>query len=223
MTVAATAQQSVWSESTASIESVGSAVDAPVVDAAFIDMKYAESELENIENRREKVEAFHAWQLRTVSKQAAQQKALHGFLKRRLRRRTTRSPEWDRLEEEALKNARKAVTLGAAGAGKGEDAEECRMHGNEVVPWKVRLPLEAYLPRRVRPRGSTDTSSDEVVKLAEGVWGAGEWTVLPTVSASAEWNCRKSVADRRGRAEEEGVGREGGRREGDGREGDDED
>jgi hypothetical protein len=118
------------------------------------------------------VERFHNWQRMTISAEANYQKALHSYLKRKLRKRALRSQEHERIEEDALRNACSAVSrIGGCADGGTEDwgdegdagsnievrkrGGEAGLHGkkrkrmDDVVPRVVRLPLEAYLPRRV--------------------------------------------------------------------------
>lgn len=123
------------------------------------------------------IQEFHAWQLRAISAEASHQKTLHVYLKRRLRKRVLRSQEQDRIEEEALRNACSAPSKAEIAANRSghsdedgtpsadgrndssdggctesntkQSAKRRRLQGM-VVPSQVRLPLESYLPRRVR-------------------------------------------------------------------------
>lgn len=195
-------------ESTASIKSFVSVAEPPIVECPFIDLQKAMRSNSVLNSRRDMVDSFHSWQLRTVSKQAAQQKALHIFLKRRLRKRTARSPEYDRMEKEALRNARNSTVKSSKkengdGDGGQETTVEDELNGNFVVPGKLRLPLEAYLPRRVRP-GKTKLTPDDILDMLPVApdfpesavtlnrVGDKNWVALPTVTASSEWNTRKS-------------------------------
>lgn len=222
-------------DSTVSLKSTDSSGEAPVIDDPVFEMWRAVTTCQDQQsNRRDIVDAFHSWQKSAVSKQAAQQKALHVYLKRRLRKRTTRLPEVDRSEEEALRNARRGLDddeeednnknnknknkNNANGGSVGGDdkvnneqrqaatrrktnelIEENSLHGNTLVPSKVRLPLEAYLPRRVRPARDKPTVDDlwsivpDPPRLPTALKSQGKsWLTLPTVNPSSEWNSRKS-------------------------------
>lgn len=210
-------------DSTCTLRSTDSVNDAPLVDDPVIDMRRAAVACrEQQPSRRDIVDAFHSWQKQAVSKQAAQQKALHVYLKRRLRKRTTRLPEIDRAEEDALRNARHSVPLddeddtddgGKTVTSKKRSRQKLNsqdplvienlLHRNTIVPSKVRLPLEAYLPRRVRP-GKEKLTVEDVMsivpdppRLTTALKSQGKtWLVLPTVVASSAWNSRKSGAHR---------------------------
>lgn len=212
------------SESTQSVKSVESLCDLPAVSDPVSEMnKVVLSCHEHFTNRREIVDSFHSWQLKNVSKQAAQQKALHIYLKRKLRKRTTKAPEIERAEEDALRNARQLVSFTDEDGGDEEgggkkrrklgnavDAKkkidglkaESKLHGNVIVPYKVRLPLDAYLPRRVRP-GRDKLTVDDIMtivpdppRMTNVLKSQGKgWISLPTVSPSAHWNSRKSKSN----------------------------
>ncbi|PXF48171.1 hypothetical protein BWQ96_02123 [Gracilariopsis chorda] len=200
-------------ESTMSLNSSSSDMLAPYVDSPFADLKKAIAASDLQPSRREMVDWFHSWQLRAVSKQAAQQKALHVFLKRRLRKRTTRSPEHDRMEQEALRNARLAVDQQNEkqnGRGTTEDlpADFDFVNENFIVPNKIRLPLEAYMPRRMAANGTSMGCGEllEMVPTAPQLPSDmhnghnqkdDKWLALPTVAVSAQWNSRKSNSRRR--------------------------
>lgn len=196
-------------ESTVSLNSCTSDTEPPVVDSPFADLRKAIAACDLQPNKRDMVDWFHSWQLRAVSKQAAQQKALHVFLKRRLRKRTTRSPEHDRMEEESLRNARLAIFA--------DDKLEDQLHEhghvldpiNEdfTVPNKVRLPLEAYMPRRMSSNSRALTPQELLAMVPpapqlpdvfhNGKTPKEQWMTLPTVTASSQWNSRKSNGRRR--------------------------
>lgn len=210
------------SHTTATLPSQDSRVDTPVIDDGIANLERAVESARLQPCARDAVDFLHSWQLRAVSQQAAQLKALHVMLKRRLRKRTTRSPEHDRLEEDALRNARRVKQRTERGKAeeekyiasnihtmrppvKGENLteKEDRLNNNVLVPDEVRLPLEAYLPRRVRPRFirlRSDVLRDNIcpppqhdgLEVQLSTDGKTEWHVLPTVAASAEWNTRKS-------------------------------
>lgn len=65
----------------------------------------AKLQVQNAPDKYQAVEAFHAWQLRTISAESSYQKTLHAYLKRKLRKRVAKSQEQDRMEDEALRNA----------------------------------------------------------------------------------------------------------------------
>lgn len=197
-------------DSTASLQSALSLTEVPTVESPFEDLKKALAAAVMQPSRRDVVDWFHSWQLRAVSKQAGQQKALHVFLKRRLRRRTTRSPEYDRMEEDALRSARCAIVKPKRGHDDPdhETNVEDEMNG-EIVPGKFRLPLEAYLPRRVKSRSIPLTPSQFMhlvpdaprypgTSIEKDDDGEQKWMSLPTVTASAQWNARKSTGRRDG-------------------------
>lgn len=159
-------------------------------------------------NRRAIVDSFHTWQLQSVSRQAAQQKALQVFLKRKLRRRIGRAPEIERLEEDALRNARiitvktdpddRNVQRKERFAGLEDEAED-------IVPSRIRLPLEAYLPRRVRttqrplstedilsmsrPKPHLPGSLSEITEATIG--GHQAWMYLPTIMYTSSLSKRR--------------------------------
>lgn len=195
-------------DSTATIKSIESVVEFPPLDDAVADMRVT---LPAIQNRcpslRDLVDSFHTWQHRIVSHQAAQLKFLHVYLKRRLRKRTSRLVEYERAEEDALRNARCAVRNDEKESNDDpegqsdavESVTDNRIQGNEVVPFEIRLPLEAYLPRRVKPMSSKSTPVDprsllpQAPRPLHGKSPNGKlWLTLPTVLASSEWNSRKS-------------------------------
>lgn len=197
-------------ESTMSLNSTSSDMLAPFVDSPFADLKKAVAACDLQPSRREMVDWFHSWQLRAVSKQAAQQKALHVFLKRRLRKRTTRSPEHDRMEQEALRNARLAVDQRNAKDNTAHHlpADFDFVNHNFIVPNTIRLPLEAYMPRRMAANGASMTCSEllQMVPAAPQIPSDmrnghdqtyDKWLALPTVAVSAQWNSRKSNSRRR--------------------------
>lgn len=210
-------------DSTCTLRSTDSVNEAPFVDDPVLDMRRAAVACrEQQPSRRDIVDAFHSWQKQAVSKQAAQQKALHVYLKRRLRKRTTRLPEIDRAEEDALRNARHAVPLideddtddeGKTSTSKKRARQKLNMqdplvienslHKNTIIPSKIRLPLEAYLPRRVRPCKEKLTVDDVISivpdppRLTTALKSQGKtWLTLPTVVASSTWNSRKSSTHR---------------------------
>ncbi|CAN8067921.1 unnamed protein product [Agarophyton chilense] len=199
-------------ESTVSMDSSTSEADIPVVDSPYADLRKAVAACDLQPSRRDMVDWFHSWQLRAVSKQAAQQKALHVFLKRRLRKRTTRSPEHDRMEQEALRNARLAIRLsdkdGEMRTPNDLPPEFDLINEDFVVPNEIRLPLEAYMPRRMVANGEA-ISREELLSIVpqppqelDSTTGMDQtqgdkWMRLPTVLASAQWNSRKSNGRRR--------------------------
>lgn len=152
-------------ESTVSIDSNLSVSEEPQVDSPIIALQKARISCGEMPSRREIVDSFHSWQLRIVSQQAAQQKALHVFLKRRLRKRISRAPDYDRMEDEALRSCRNP------GSTKVEKQEEENVSGEQVwdetnvVPSKIRLPLEAYLPRRARATTRTVSVREILEKM----------------------------------------------------------
>ncbi|CDF34708.1 unnamed protein product [Chondrus crispus] len=151
-------------EQTASDSSMHFEPEPPSIDDPIAEMARALARCSAEHGPRAVVDSFHTWQLQAVSKQAAQQKALHVFLKRKQRKRAARTPELARLESEALRNARTATVRAKAEKAEREDEEEddddvkkpenaSESEAEEdrcYVPSKIRLPLEAYLPRRVR-------------------------------------------------------------------------
>ncbi|KAI0562449.1 hypothetical protein FGB62_59g031 [Gracilaria domingensis] len=198
-------------ESTMSMESSRSEADVPIVDSPYADLRKAVNACELQNSRRDMVDWFHSWQLRAVSKQAAQQKALHVFLKRRLRKRTTRSPEHDRMEQDALRNARLAIPEGKESEMPSPSElppEFDVMNEDFIVPNVIRLPLEAYMPRRMAAVGGAITR-EELLSIVprppqdspfygpKDANGKDKWMILPTVHASAQWNSRKSNGRRR--------------------------
>lgn len=199
-------------ESTVSVRTAESVTEPPAVDNPFNDLRIAIAHCSSQPSRRDIVDSFHSWQIRTVSRQAAQQKALHIFLKRRIRKRNARSPEYERMEDDALRSARLIPASMRKEdddkAGEEDEATEDEVNEGNMVPERLRLPLEAYLPRRVRVRGPVvDPQSifgllpdaphypGSTVKLDDS--GEQKWMTLPTVAASAEWNARKSNTRRR--------------------------
>lgn len=197
--------------STASLHSIASDAEAPLVDIPFEDLRTAIQHCVTMPSRREVVDAFHTWQLRVVSKQAAQQKALHVYLKRRIRKRSARMPDVQKMEEEALRSARRIPIAQTNGPEVKEDEETAlddRMNHNAFVPHVIRLPLEAYLPRRIR-KVKQYISEEELVSTLPAPPHFPGKTVetdengqdvcmpLPTVAACAEWNARKSTSRRR--------------------------
>lgn len=193
--------------STASVRSADSAHVAPSARDPFVELEEAVHACQRGGgDQRSIVQAFHAWQLRCVSKQSAHQKALHIFLKRRLRKRTSRAPEYDRCEEEALRNARGAPRKPGesdveSGEGGGKDVENAPSDDDTQgpVPMKVRLPLDAYLPRRIRSGVDLVTASDIINNLPQQphLPGAGDgekWMALPTVVTASDGS-REGTAD----------------------------
>lgn len=134
-------------------------------------------------------------------------------LKRRLLKRTSTVPNMNHDEIEAMRNSRRALEEGnhlGGGANDGkrhaaarrktnELIEENTLHRNTIVPSKVRLPLEAYLPRRVRSVKDT-TPGDDLLsivpvppRLQSGLNSQGNaWLTVPTVNPSSECNSRTS-------------------------------
>lgn len=147
--------------------------------------------------KRAIVDAFNAWQLRTISAESSHQKLLHGYLRRKLRKRASRMNERERTEEDALRNACSAPPVpsdgwssppdgaessvdafAAAGrARKKYDSDDESEDGVEppkkklkdsddlIVPSKVRLPLESYMPRRVKKSNKCLRVNELLAKL----------------------------------------------------------
>jgi hypothetical protein len=151
--------------STVSIRSVETVSPAPEAVDPLESMRGAlERAREAPGGKRAVVEAFNAWQLKTISAESSHQKLLHGYLRRKLRKRATRTNERERIEEDALRNACSAPSAPADDDpdglridaqpfvdAVGEPSEKkVKTLDAHVVPDKVRLPLEAYIPRRVR-------------------------------------------------------------------------
>lgn len=123
------------------------------------------------------VEAFHAWQLKAVSAESNYQKNLHAHLRRNLRKRANRMLDRERLEEDAVRNACSAPgpcmegeETAASGDldSEGEDggsAKRFKKLDTDAVPNKIRLPLEAYLPKRVRKADGCATVDGLLEKL----------------------------------------------------------
>lgn len=140
-------------DETKSANSIQDDLILPKMDDPVKEMRRAVAVVSTSSNRRLCVDAYHTWQLNSVSKQAGQQKALHVYLKRKLRKRTTRAPELERLEEDALRNARIAPLKDKddkASLGDDQGPAAVDDEGAGLVPATVRLPLEAYLPRRLK-------------------------------------------------------------------------
>jgi hypothetical protein len=151
---------------TASVHSTESVSPPPERACPLDSMSGAMAELraKHPQGGKALVNAFHAWQLRAVSAESSHQKALHAYLKRRLRKRAVKSAEHERVEEDALRNACSAApTDDPIGEARGDDAgmedtdedDETRAVKRQrkidaaIVPDEIRLSLEAYLPRRV--------------------------------------------------------------------------
>lgn len=192
-------------EQTVSANSMQFEPEAPIVDNPLSEMRKAATRCGSELSRRAIVDSFHTWQLQAVSRQAAQQKALHVYLKRKLRKRTAKTPELERLEEEALRNARTA-TVKSKSDNDREDNEIEKTgeeDGGSMVPSRLRLPLEAYLPRRVSAR-KVPVAPEDIFNLIPpqphllGTTGdrtnsaGNEWMRLPTVSTSSLLNKQKN-------------------------------
>lgn len=196
-------------EQTVSANSMQFEPEAPAVDNPVSEMRKAATRCGSELSRRTIVDSFHTWQLQAVSRQAAQQKALHVYLKRKLRKRAARTPELERLEEEALRSARTATVISKSGDNDEDDDEDNEIekadeedHAN-LVPARLRLPLEAYLPRRVSA-SKVPVAPEDIFKLVPpephlpGVAGdktkndGQEWMRLPTVSTSSLLNKQKN-------------------------------
>lgn len=195
-------------EQTLSASSAQYEGECPVPENPSIQMK---KELDNYYpemNRRFIVDSFHTWQLQSVSRQAAQQKALQVFLKRKLRRRTGRAPEIERVEEDALRNARTVTVKTGLKDNNGERKETfagLEDEAEDIVPSKLRLPLEAYLPRRVtttkRPLSTEEILNMSRLKphlsgpLSEITEANGDghqaWMDFPTVTTTSSLNKQK--------------------------------
>lgn len=198
-------------EQTVSETSMPCEPEVPVIENPIAEMRKAVSRCGSEFSRRTIVDSFHTWQLQAVSRQAAQQKALHVYLKRKLRKRTARAPELDRLEDEALRNARTATVKAKSGDKEGEDDEvedeEIEKAGDDdddtkFVPSKLRLPLEAYLPRRVRANKIPIAPNDALKLIAPQPHLPGEtdqvedtdkrWMEMKTVSTFSLLNKQKN-------------------------------
>lgn len=92
-----------------------------------------------------------------VSKVAAAHKAQHAFLKRSMRKRCNRLNEQDRIEDAALRNACSATATT-------DTQHDCDAGEECVVPIRLRLPLDSYLPRRVRSTPSV-YCADDIIRL----------------------------------------------------------
>ena len=95
---------------------------------------------------RDGIRSFVEWQLRSVSKQSAYYKGIHLQLKKRIRKRATVAITRDKLEDEALRIARLSPLTDD---GKGMEAKEGDWEGRFLRADLMRMPLEAYLPRRI--------------------------------------------------------------------------
>lgn len=193
-------------EATLSANSFQYEPEAPKMDDPVKEMRRAVAVVSTSSNRRLCVDAFHTWQLQSVSKQAAQQKALHVFLKRKLRKRTTRAPEIERLEDDALRNARTApLTSKEQKSGRGGDhyPTDGEDEDSKLVPLKLRLPLEAYLPRRAKasraPLNSQVVLSELPVKplipedpVADAESESTKWHSVATVTTTSSLNKHKA-------------------------------
>lgn len=201
-------------EQTVSENSAQFEPEAPVIDDPMAEMRKAVAKCGSEFSRRAIVDSFHTWQLQAVSRQAAQQKALHVYLKRKLRKRTARTPELDRLEEEALRNARTATVKAKSSDKDGNEMDDkieavgVGSDENKLVPSKIRLPLEAYLPRRVRASKEPTEPEDVLMLLppqprlpGEADHSAGDsgkpWMEMRTVSTSSLLNKQKNGSKQR--------------------------
>lgn len=201
-------------DQTASESSMQFEPEAPSVDDPVVEMERAVEKCGAELGPRAIVDSFHTWQLQAVSRQAAQQKALHVYLKRKLRKRAARTPELARLENEALRNARTATVrakLEKSDDDEDESEEEKRPEhsvvgevGDDhcVIPSKIRLPLEAYLPRRMRAH-KVPLTPEQVLDLlpAPGRLGAAahgeeegenDWVRIDTVKTPSLLNKQKA-------------------------------
>lgn len=198
-------------ESTVSAKSVHFDGECPALDNPVLEMKSGVNKCRSMMTRRAVVDYFHTWQLQAVSRQAAQQKALHVYLKRKLRRRTGRAPDTDRLEEEALRNARTATVKTGTSSGGGKKKKETftalEDEAELIVPSKIRLPLEAYLPRRVKADKRVCPAEDIVLmarvkphlpgslsaNMHERDAGREGWMRFPTVTTTSSLNKQRKV------------------------------
>jgi hypothetical protein len=174
---------------TASIRSTDSVSPPPEAECPLDKLPDAlrEAARNNPVDRRAMVDEFHKWQLRTVSSESNHQKALHAYLKRRLRKRVVKTAEHERIEEDALRNACSAAPsddpLGE-GDSCDDDDEETRAAKKQrrleaaIVPDKIRLPLDAYLPRRVSKADRCITVDDllDDMPILHGEVKFAEWT-----------------------------------------------
>lgn len=97
---------------------------------------------------RDAIKSFVDWQLRNVSRQSAEQRAYHMYLKRKIRKKASRDIAREKYEEDALRMARLAPLV-IDDQGSGLRLERVDWEGDFISQDFMRLPLEAYLPRRV--------------------------------------------------------------------------
>lgn len=155
-------------EATVSAASVQDDPEYPYVGNPVLEMKAVVQKSADEVNRRAIVDSFHTWQLQSVSKQAAQQKSLQVYLKRKLRRRIAKMPDIERLEEEALTNARRMVVKVQSEDGTVQDTYTgFDDEADEIVPSRIRLPLDAYLPRRSKGTAKKPLAVGDVINCVK--------------------------------------------------------
>lgn len=183
---------------TISAESIESSSPPPGRNDPVRNAQHALGELE-YPNNRAAVNAFHTWQLRAISEEANYQKLLHAYLRRRLRKRSNRAVERERVEEDALRNACSALPAVDSDGAEGDDgknledgqpAKKKKKRGIDelqgVAPDEVRLPLESYFPRRVRKADSCSSVDHLIEKLPKAPKSEG----IPVWNAPApNWAC----------------------------------
>lgn len=164
--------------STASLKSYESTSPPPEACDPLVEAREGIKRARKARSPQEVIRKFHDWQLSLISKQASHQKATHSYLKRRMRKRLNRIVEYDRIEEDAMRNACSAPKkrdsenenpIGTTSPSNGDTG----VHHPCIVPATVRLPLEAYLPRRVRSAQTVFTPDDVLQRLPNERHGLG--------------------------------------------------
>jgi len=98
-----------------------------------------------------------------ISRIAASHKTRHSYIKRNMRKRSIKLSERTRIEEAALRNAVSATGVPGGISATGDTINND--DGPQVVPNRIRLPLEAYIPKRVHKATRVHTSDEIIAQL----------------------------------------------------------